>query len=149
LESSDGKIRKYKLKSSYKDEYASFTTRPALGFVSLETPMSIVSSESVGPPPTVGPPTWSCQEPGGGLAGPRHFLGLGGDGEFRWNETAAMSEYLPEASHSRCDGWVALVESGSQTRRDLWLLVIGATLSAGIALLIDAALHRRGQERTA
>jgi hypothetical protein len=149
LESADGTLRKYHIKSRYKKSYASFTASPALGFVSLETPMSIVSSESVGTPPTVGPPTWSCRETGGGPAGPSHFLGLDGDGVFSWNESAALSEYLPEASHSGCDGWVALVESGSQTRRDLWLLVIGATLSAGIALLIDAALHRRGREKKA
>ena len=38
---------------------------------------------------------------------------------------------------------IALAEAGSQSRRDLWLLIIGAALSTGVVLIISAVVPSR------
>lgn len=143
----DGRVGKTRSKTSYTNEYVTFETPPSLGFVQLNSPLSVLPSESVGPMPGVGRPSWTCRGQGGDLLERGQFLGLGQDGAFRWNDDAALDEYMPPDDGTRCEGWVALMEPGAQSKRDLWLLVIGATLSAGVALLIDAVLLQRSKRR--
>jgi hypothetical protein len=72
---------------------------------------------------------------------------LGQYGGFRWNDNARLSEYTLSGSDSRCDSWVALIEPDAQSKRDLWLIVIGAAISAGVALLVDMAVLRPSRRR--
>jgi hypothetical protein len=46
-----------------------------------------------------------------------------------------------------CSGVLALVEPGSQSKHDFWLLVIGAALSAGVAVFIELILKRPGAKQ--
>jgi hypothetical protein len=143
----DGSVEKHRSRQPFAWDYVDFGTPPSLGFVSLETPLGLVPSESIGPAPTPGHPTWSCRDRRGGSLNRIRLLGLGQDGAFRWNDGAGINEYALSESSSRCDSWVALVEPGSQSERDLLLLVIGAALSAGIALLIEVVLPKRRDRR--
>jgi hypothetical protein len=143
----DGSVRKYKSKDPFAWDYVDFATPPSVGFVSLETPMSVLPTESLGPSPSVGVPTWSCRDTRTDLLSRSTLYGLGQDGGFRWNDNARLSEYTLPDSDSRCDSWVALIEPGAQSKRDLWLIVIGAAISAGVALLVDMVVLRPGRRR--
>jgi hypothetical protein len=139
----DGSVRKHRSKNPFAWDYVDFATPPSVGFVSLETPMGVLPAESLGPSPSVGTPIWSCRDTRTELLSRSTLYGLGQDGGFRWHDKVPLSEYTPPDSDSRCDSWVALIEPGAQTKRDLWLIVIGAAISAGVALLVDMAVLRR------
>jgi hypothetical protein len=147
FESEDGSREKHKFKEPFAWEYLGAFTPPSVGYVSLHTPMSVLAAESVGPAPSVGTPSWACRDRRGGPLARIDTLGLGQDSAFRWNDADGLQEYLPAENHSRCDSWVALVEPGAQSERDLWLLVVGAALSAGVALLVESTLLRPRRRR--
>lgn len=143
----NGAVEKHRFREPFSWDYVSSSTPASLGFVSLETPMNVLSSESIGPAPGVGHPTWSCSDTHSSTASQIHLYGLGQDGAFRWGTDVSVREYEGTEDPTRCGSWIALQEPGSQSGHDLWLLLIGATLSAGIALLVDASLggrRRRG-----
>lgn len=143
----DGSTRRHKSKKPFTWDYVDFATPPSVGFVSLETPMSVLPTESQGPSATVGVPTWSCRDTRTDSLSRSTLYGLGQDGGFRWSDGARLSEYTPPGSDSRCDSWVALIEPDVESKRDLWLIVIGAAFSAGLALLVDALVLRPGRRR--
>lgn len=143
----DGTVERRKFHEPMAWDYVDWATPPALGFVSLETPLSVLPGDSVGPAPTVGHPTWRCREERGRLSRV-DLYGLDQDGQFSWYREAPLHEYEGLEAESRCDSWVALVEQGAESERDIWLLLIGAAFSAGMALAVDAVLlPRRRRQR--
>jgi hypothetical protein len=125
------------------NQYADASTPPGLGSVYVSTRMTVLTSDSHGAAPTVGPPIWTCrgdQKTGTG------FLGQSTNGAFYSSPDGGMDDYLPATPAQGCGAWVALAQAGAQTGRDIWLLVIGATISAGVALLVDAVVRRRRRD---
>jgi len=122
------------------NQYADASTPPALGTVALDTKLSIIAGDSQGAPPSVGTPIWSCQDEADTTGS--GFLGQDVDGAFRWNATSGLEDYLPSTGTHGCGAWVALEEAGARTDRDVWLLLLGASLSAGVALLIELVIGR-------
>lgn len=122
--------------------YSEGGTPAALGSVSLVTGLAIDVGASRGKPPTFGTPSWNCRGSDQRDAG-TGFLGQADDGSFSYSINSQLREYLPAENGRGCAAWIALSEAGAQTWRDIWLLLIGAALSAGIALLVEMAVSRR------
>lgn len=111
---------------SYTKEYASTSTPAAEGSDELSTRLDVLTSDIRGPEPSLGTPTWRC-------LGPHQNTTWDRDGESR-----------PRG----CGAWIALEEPGAQLRYDIWLLLAGAILSVGLALLVDALLGMRRPKST-
>jgi hypothetical protein len=120
----------------------------SIGYVTVQSPMGLIPSDNQGPAPGVGQPHWSCAAPPGRHQYELFPSGVDSDGEFRYFTPPALRNFAT-ASLADCSGVIALAEPGSQSRRDLWLLIIGAALSTGVALLIGAVLPVAGHRRNA
>lgn len=124
------------------NDYVDGGVPASIGLVSLTSPLTVVSSDSEASAPELGQPTWSCAAPKGTNNASKFDAGFEPSGGFIYSTPPTLSEFQRSRTPD-CSGIVALVEPGSQSRHDLWLLVIGAALSAGVAVLLDVVLKRR------
>jgi hypothetical protein len=130
---------------------AAFGSRDSTAIGSVRVGMidgEVLSSESRPPPTGIQPPAsiWRCTEhlpnpasfnwPRGERFGPGIFVNRAG------SHALSMWVYRREVFFvSGCAGVAVLSEAGSDTRRNLNLILIGAGIGLGIALLVQAAIE--------
>lgn len=121
-------------------DYVGGTTPPAIGYITLDSPMSIVAGESTAPAPALGTPKWTCTT----KAHQRtlDLLGQGGsaEGDFQYADPPHLSDF-PTSPPFDCSGVVPLTEPGSSPAHDLYLLVLGGLISLGGGLLLEPPLR--------
>jgi hypothetical protein len=125
------------------NSYTSGAVPAAVGWIWLSTGLHLLPAESLASAPSFGTPRWTCQDlsPGAGAIGtPTDLnLGLGPDGGWRFEHSRPLAAFVTAAQSTRgCGGWIALATASAETDRTTWLLIIGATLSLAMAVLVDA-----------
>lgn len=131
----------------YTNRYASTDTVASLGFIQLNSPLSILPAEGEGAPTSIGRPTWSCSALKTNPRAERSGFGFDSEGSLVSGTDASLQEYRTSNESTGCAAWIALSEAGASTHRDEWLLIIGAALSAGVTLLVETAIGRDVRER--
>jgi hypothetical protein len=130
---------------------AGFGSRDSTAIGSTRVGMNdgeVLSSESAPPPSAFGTPAriWRCTEhlpnpasfnrPRGERLGPGVFLNRAGFRAF------SKEVYRREVFYaSGCAGVAVLSEAGSDTRRNFYLILIGAGIGLGIALLVQVVIE--------
>ncbi len=145
--SPDGHKTTFHSSTAHHVDYLGSAVPASIGYITLLSPMGLLPGESQGPAPEVGQPHWSCRAAPGQRQDQLFPSGVDSDGGFKYFTPPALKAFgttsLPD-----CAGIIALAEAGSQSRRDLWLLIIGAALSTVAALLISAVAPDRGHDRS-
>lgn len=141
----DGRFHTTHTVQKLETDYVGSTVPASIGYVTLSSPLTIIPGESEGPAPQVGVPHWSCTSPKGVNEDHLFHWGVDANGQFEYLTPATLGEFAT-ATLPDCSAVVALAEPGSQSGHDLWLLVIGAALSTGAALLVEAFIRRPRQE---
>lgn len=121
----------------YEHEYVDILTPPSVGLAALDSPLRISQSESVGLAPSLGVPRWTCRRGSKPEPDSNSVLGIGTDGGFRSSEDGGIGAYLPpNGVGTSCGGWIALATENAGTAYVVWLILIGAAISAALAIVL-------------
>lgn len=148
----DGSRRTETEHSSSRVQWAELGEPTSAAYVAIRTPLAVDTSQSRGAQPSLGVPRWHCAASSDAAtfpSGTSDSVGIGSDFGWRFDPEASPSTYAraPADLSPGCASVLALEENGADTGRDVWLLIIGATLSLGVALLVDAAVNGLGVRR--
>jgi hypothetical protein len=143
----DGTTRVVHSRTGSLTQYIGGSVPPSIGYTVLQSSLTVDLTDSEVAAPLPGVPHWSCRSEPGKTQDQLFSWGVGADGQLEFLNPPTLSEFATSASPD-CSGVVALIEPGSQSRHDLWLLIIGAGISIGAGLLIDSMvrLTRRRRE---